>query len=534
MRRPEEPLPRSGVLTALLGVGLLIGVTTTACGGALIERVHADDSAYAKRCTASHGAHMGDVAAGRYFPPKLHVERWPGGWDAAQRMPEAKLIDALRKGKVRRIEVTAGGGLGKTRLGEAIEAHLCGEVPTFLVDLGKEVATRKGPSPLLAVLAERLGLSTDADGLEDAKSTLSRGRWILLADAIEEVRLPDRAAAVQAVEEVFAMFPTVTLVAFSRPAVLEQRYGYKPFDAAVSIAPLPFEQADAFLATIATEDGETARLNAFLTAFGLNDKARFGMTTIYPFMASYRDLQVVRKFYQGSKDGELPPSRAAVYEELVGVRLRKELKHLNWSTREALDMVDRLMRVESEAGNLQKPAFTMAKCAKSLGASYGLSAIDAGMEGTPAERAEHICEKVMQSAVMRQTSEAIGAEGTWTFSADALGDLFVARWVNRGLASNPLDRCKGLADHPTIVSSPGVLRFLVSQPIARQCIAPLLGQLCPEGAEKARHLEAVIEGLPTGKDRFDVLQRARAAASEAGGAKCVLDSLSVADKTVGR
>ena len=215
-----------------------------------------------------------------------------------RKIDEKVLVDALARGTVKYGLVTARAGLGKTRLAESIEAQTCKSLAVFVVDLAKSVApgVSKSDNALLDHLRTRLKQPATADGKATTRELLGSQRWILLADALEEVDLPARAKVIKSLVDLRKAFPqTLQVVLLARPSVLDVDYGLTGFDARLKILPIDTKRAEKFLARLVGDPARTTRLKAFLHTHGFDAKASFGFQQIYPLMATYRDVLVLRK-----------------------------------------------------------------------------------------------------------------------------------------------------------------------------------------------------------------------------------------------
>jgi pimeloyl-ACP methyl ester carboxylesterase len=509
--------------------------------GPLADR---DATPYLSRCDEFAAAHKKDLDQGAYNPPVVFVHLWPGRSSSELFMPEARLVSALDAGEVKRVSLTARGGLGKTLLAEAIRAQVCHTTPIFSVDLKKvaALAEQTGPTAnaVFEVVAQDLGAAASARK-QELLQTLMEVRWIMLADAIEEVDLVKRTFVVQQLDRLAALCPQVQIVVLARPPVFDGDYGFANVDARLEIPPLDCKVAEAFVARAYKGEAERERFQRFLKRHGLDEQTRFGMQCMYPYLSTYRDIQTMAKFEQGLAKGDADDkglravtagelaSRSAVYEALIGSRLIKEFENLRWTTTEALDMVDRLVRVQTEATGRSTLAFDMDKCLKSLDARWGDAAVDAGVGGTPEQRRRHVCEKTFQSALFQKT------EGTKTFAFADSGTthLFLARWLNGELARSATGDCKILDNHAELLVTPGVVRFFVGQPMGQRCLAQVANLMCAKSDKRADHVALVDEGLPGGPGRVQPLLDARAMAGGMTQKACVTAIVDDLDKTVG-
>ncbi|MSP90953.1 MAG: hypothetical protein EXR79_03985 [Myxococcales bacterium] len=542
----HRPVTSRAAAGAFFTMGALAAAGLPGCGpapqvrGPLADR---DASKYLPQCDDRTSAHKKDLDSGAYNPPVLFVHTWPAGLRPNQDlfMPEAQLVSALDAGDVKRVFVTARGGLGKTRLAEAIRAQVCHTTPVFSVDL-KQVAAgiragAVGAAAVFDVITKEVGVQS-AEAKAGLQQTLTEVRFVLLADAMEEVELVERGAVLERLGQIAVACPNLQLVLLARPPVFDDDYGFGAeagalgkIDARLEIPPLACSVADAFVARAYKTEADRERFRAFAKRHGLDEQTRFGMQCLYPYLSTYRDIQTLAKFEQAAaKDkGAEFASRSAVYESLIGTRLVKEFENLKWSTPEALDMVDRIVRAQSGKTGQHNLTFDVPTCILSLDARWGELAVDAGVGGTPEQRREHVCEKTFQSALFQKTD----GSHAFTFADRGTTDLFLARWLNGELARSPTNDCAIVGQHQDLLAGPGVVRFFASQPLGARCLAHTIGVLCDRAAAATGdHVKLLDEGLPGGPARVQPLQDARAMASAQAQKACVVSVLDALDKTV--
>ncbi len=509
---------------AIIATGLLLG-----CGGGLHGHLQGSEQAgYANACAKRADKHIDDVNSGNYFQPEFHVNKWPGEMPQGRKIDEKVLVDALALGTVRFGLISARAGLGKTRLAHTIEAQTCSSMPIFVVDLAKSVAPKAGKSAnaLFDHLRTRMGLPAGPDGEADARALLMSQRWILLADALEEVDLTIRDKVLKAVTDLRKAFPaTAQVVLLARPSVLNVDYGLKGFDAHLKLLPIDSKRADKFLVKLVGDPAKAVRLRAFLHNMGFDTKANFGFQQIYPLMATYRDVIVLHKLAKEAASGAGVSSYAAAHEHFVAKRLTKELDQVGWGTREVLDMVDRMVHVHRQKEGAGAPFFTLAACVRSIDPEHGWMAVDTGVAGTAEQRRRQLCERALQSVLFQPSNELRGSKGVWHFSSGTVADLFNARWINGQLARLPDGQCSTVETNKNLFMSGSTVRFLVGQPLVQRCMGPAMRILCDgPGAKQARHLERVVEGLPASR-RLEVVALIRDYEAGQGNNACVLGSL---------
>lgn len=508
------------VATLLLPVLPACGGADRQVGGILAD---AQTSRYAATCQERSAKQAKELGEGAYNPAVVFVHKWPAS-QADTLLPESRLTAALESGEVKRLTVVARGGLGKSRLGESLRAQLCGAMPTFQVDL-KDIA-QKPQDALIDAMARDAGVADRAALAKD----LADKRFLLLLDSIEEVDLPRRAAVMAEVTRVGKQFPQVQIAMLERPPVLDADYGFSHADAVVEIPPLECKVTQAFLAREFPSGPERLRFEQFLKRFGLDEKAQFGLQCVHPYLSTYRDIQTLAAFEKQAlaPEGAARVSPAAVYETLVGARLQKEFAHLGWGQAEALDMVDRLVRMQTSTKGQHSLLFDLAGCAKAIDAKWGTAAVDAGVEGDDAARRRAVCEKTFQSALFQR---AQGVD-SWVFADRNTTDLFEARWLGGEVARTPAGDCKVISDRGDMLANPGVLRFFAGQPYGQRCLAHTVAALCAKGETAPNLADALDTGLPAGPGRAQALQDARAQATNLGQGPCVTAVLDSLDKTV--
>lgn len=501
----------------------------TGCGSNLLSHLQSnDEGGYELSCAQRADKHIGDVNGGNYYLPEFFVSTWPGELPQARKIDEKVLVEALARGTTRYTLITARAGLGKSRLAESIEAQNCKHMPVFLVDLAKDVAplSEQPGDPLMAVLRGRLGLTADVAGDTKLKALLASQRWLLLADGLEEVELLRRAKVIAAIEALRKAYPTTAqVIVMARPSVLDVDYGMEGFDARLQILPIDADRADRFFKKLVGDPARAIRLKAFLHSHGFDAKATFGFQQIYPLMATYRDVIVLRKLAETAAGGAGVSSYAAAHEHLVAARLAKELGQVNWGPREVLDMVDRMVGVHREKEGAGQPFFTVAACLRGIDPQYGWTAVDAGVGGDSTQRRRQICERALQSVLFEASSDARGEKGIWHFASGTVADLFNARWINSQLARLPEGQCSTVEANANLFMSGSTVRFLVGQPMVQRCLGTAMRILCSDiGAQKARHLEQVVDGIPADR-RLELVALVRDYESGQGNNACVLASM---------
>jgi hypothetical protein len=495
-----------------------------------------EELSYKATCAKAAVSHTNDLANGRYFLPEFHVEKWRGTMPSGKKITEKELIAQLLKPKTKLAMVTGRGGLGKTRLAKSIEAQTCKTTPIFKLDLNKDVAAHDvqgNDAMLLMMLAKQLRIGGGQEGLNELDRLLRSQPWIVLADAIEEVDLLKRAKVALSLTKLRLRYPnTLKVVVFARPPLLVPHYGFSLVDIAVQILPITCDRAQKFVGKLSKGQAEEARFWAFAKDYGFDVQNKFGFACQYPYMATYRDVIVLRKLALGAGKGVLIESYADAHEHMVGERMRKELGKLGWSRREALDMIDRMVRFHAEKSGPTKLRIGIEQCMKSIDPDYGWTAVDAGVDGNSEQRRRQVCEKTLQSVLFKQATTKVGDSGAWQFSDPISEELFQARWMNGELARAPDGDCTSIDRHRDLLKSGAVIRFLVGQRMVQRCFPQTIRALCGTKSDKAAHLQEIIAGLPRGTKRQLLIEEARAWEAEKGNDKCAMATLDVLNSTV--
>lgn len=547
IRRATAPRPRTRVagqwppapLRGLVVGALVFALAATGCSANLLGHLNEhDDLTYKEECTKVSNGHTADLQNGRYFLPEFHVTTWRGVQPKGDKISEKDFIDRLLAPDTKLAMVIARGGLGKSRLAQSIEAQTCATVPIFKLDLNVDVAAHDvqgTDAMLLLMLAKKLQIGGGPEGLNELDRLLRSQTWFLLADAIEEVDLLKRPSVSQAITKLRTRYPnTLKVVIFARPALLVPNYGFSLADTVVHILPITCERAKKFVGKLSKGAGEEAKFWAFAKDYGFDAKTKFGFQCLYPYMATYRDVMVLRKLALGAGQAVAVESYADAHQYMVGERLRKELKKLGWSQREALDMIDRMVRFHADSNGPTKLRIGIEQCMKSIDPDYGWTAVDAGVEGNSEQRRRQVCEKALQSVLFKQATTKIGDQGAWQFFDPITEELFQARWLNGELARAPAGDCTAIDRHRDLLADGTVIRFLMGQKLVQRCFPQTIRALCGTNSDRAAHLEEVIAGLPVGQKRQLMVEEARAWEAEKGNDKCAMASLDVINKTIGR
>jgi hypothetical protein len=262
-------------------------------------------------------------------------------------------------------------------------------------------------------------------------------------------------------------------------------------------------QAKSALRWNAPSKEHQARADNFVRTYRLDRQTTREDRCFYPFMAAYRDLEVVarmaEKFEPKDEDAGLTANLSEVHETIVGERLRKELAALDWSPAQILGAVDAMVRVNGRDDGSWNLAFTVQRC---------LDAVAKSVEGDVARR--YVCEKMLQSALF---SRIPGVE-EWRFDHQNVADLFLARWLDREIARFSGD-CEVVDKHAKWIGQRDIGGYLVGQPNGRNCLPQVAASICAAHEETfERGLgDLLYKGLPMGAARRPLVDNARKAVS---------------------
>ena len=477
---------------------------SAACGGPATLREFLDSSAqeYTANCRKAAGEHELAVNDGTYSRPKLHARLWPLPLppNGDRMVTEQVFFDTVREGKVKFVLLQARGGIGKSELGKALAAESC-SMPAFLVNLAElygSDALAGSANLIVEAVAKQLKVADGAQR-EAMEKLLVEGRWLLVADALDEVPNSRRKVVVDALQDLRKRFVTAQVVLSGRPSVFDDYYGIQNFDAVLELPPLDCGQAHSRLTRDAESKDEAARVNNFAREWHLDQKSTLGLQCYLPYMATYRDLEVVKRLAKDFASDERLTSMSQVHESIIAERLQKELTELQWSGGKALAAVDALVTTDG----LVKPEgadalqwnleLTIPRCLKSQGGD------------TP--EAHNVCERLYQSVLF----ERIQGAPEWKFASQPVADLFVARWVEAQLAKTP-GHCDAV-DAPTSLLADkehrDVATYLVSRPNGARCLHNVLRVLCTSNGGPAGLSQQLSRGLPAGNARYDAISMAK-------------------------
>ena len=468
-------------------------------------------SAYDTRCEQLQAEFAKEIKGKAYLPTTLNVRGWTGeGAKVGDSLAEAAFVKALNGGGPRVTLLMARGGLGKSKLGWALEAQTCGKRATVRVDLHWDIAANldrfpKGANPLLLVVEKRLTGANTADPRLGIEKALKGRDLLLLFDSLDEVTLDERAKLVDFIQQAMAPVQGTSAIVFTRPPVFSANYGFATVHARLEIPMLDCEATKRAIRELVKDDAALANLLEFSKKFGLDRMVvRKSGSCYYPHMATYRDIMVLRqiaKSVAAAPPGEnaLLASRAKVYEFFLTAAVIKDLTGLKLMPKDLLGLVDRMVLAQNPDGSKRNFGFTVGACLAKTGR-------------TDANESKQICERLMQSSLFKETSRP----DTWQFTNQSIGDLFLARWVNANLVDKAgAPNCKLIADQAKLFESNEVAGFLAGMENGQACLLPIAQELCGKGSDPAHNFELLDQGLPPGNARVELLKTAMDAAGDA-------------------
>lgn len=480
-------------------------VAATACTGPanLREFLDGETPDYVTACRKSALDHEVAVNELTYLRPQLHARVWPLTLrpDSDRMVSEQVFFDTIREGKLKFVLLQARGGIGKTELSKAIAAEACASLPTFRVDLallyGGDAAVT-GANLIVDAVGKQLKVQ-DGSQRASMETLLAEGRWLLIADSLDEVPHDRRVGVIDALTEMRKRFPSVQLLVLARPSVFDERYGLTAVDAVLELPPLDCGRARSSLTRITDDKEESTRISNFAHEWKLDRQSSIENQCYFPFMSTYRDLQVVQKLAKDFATDERLTNLSQVHEAIVSERLQKELAELKWSGEQALAAVDKLVAaggwVPSEDGKDGAWNLTMTKdrCLNAIGGEQSA--------------ARNICERLFQSVVFERIQ---GAE-EWRFGHSAVADLFVARWLEAQLAKTP-GKCDAL-DAPSALfhqkEHRDIAVYLLSRPNGARCLGAVTRALCESNGGAVGLATTISRGLPVGNSRIEAVATAR-------------------------
>jgi len=139
---------------------------------------------------------------------------------------------------------------------------------------------------------------------------------------------------------------------------------------------------------------------------------------------------------------------------------------------------------------------------------------------------ERVCERIFQSALFEPRTG-----GGFRLAGAGLVDLFLGRWLDQQIDPKALD-CKAVLKHASVLQGRDVFVFLLGQPQGMRCIMPLLDDRC--GREpKSDQIEALDDGLPTGRAREALVEQMKAGYEATHWKMCTRKSMRSFAETIG-
>lgn len=480
MIAPQLPLYRP------LGAAIL-SVLSIGCGSATLQQLASEPpSTYAAKCAAEGAEHDKDVRELTYLRPTFRALKWtaqPGANEDGV-LSETKLLQALGEGAVRNLLIQARGGLGKTESARAMLAELCPKVPIFLVDFKDLVKAGAGEAAVVQAVAAQLSLSADAQA--SLGELLGKSRWVLVVDSLDEVPPAERTPALASLAGLLGKYPSLQMIYLGRPPIYADAYGIPNLDGVLEMTPLDCGRARSALLRKATDRADRDRMDGFVRAWRIDRQAVLGQQCYYPFMATYRDLDAVQSlaatFDPAKERGGQAHTLAQVHEAILGERLRKELTELKIAVPEAMAAVDRMLAADGYKDGEWNLTFSVPRCLSAAGGD------------TPRNR--HLCEELFQSVMFQRIGGNSGAvkDAEWQFAHQPLADLFVARWLDAGLAKAP--DCQLLAEHAKSLPGKEVPGYLAGMAGGQKCLAALVSGACSQGSKPEELVAQLRQGLP--------------------------------------
>lgn len=481
------------------------------CGPATLQQLTSEPpSGYASRCSAEGAEHDKSLKDLSYLRPDFRALVWNASPAANEDgvLSEAKLLQAVGDGAVRSLLIQARGGIGKTQASRALLAELCPKVPIFTIDFKDLAKAGNAESAILASIAQQIGVTPNLQAT--LGELLGKSRWVLTVDSLDEVQPAVRSPGIVLLQTLLTKYPTLQIIYYGRPSIYEPYYGIADLQAVVEIAPLDCGRARSALLRKASDRADRDRIDGFVRAWRLDRQGVMGQQCYYPMMATYRDLDAVRRLaatYDPSKErGGQAHTLLEVHEAILVERLRKELSELNIDAAQGLAAVDKMLLADGYKDGEWNLTFSVARC---------LAA-----EGGDSDRNRHVCEELFQSVIFERIG---GTKGTvkgaeWQFGHQTLADLFMARWLNAAVAKS--GDCQALSEHAKVLPGKEVAGYLAGMPSGQKCLGQVVTGACGEGAKVEDLIAQLRQGLPVEPTaRASTVQAAKAAAPK--GNACV-------------
>lgn len=477
--------------------------------------------AYLTGCRKMAADHQAAIKELTYLRPDLKTVIWPfpAKPDSDGLVSEETVFEAIRDGKLKFVHVQARGGIGKTELGKALIADNCATVPSYRVDLRDAVANKaldRDANPIISLIAGQMSLP--ADNHETLQELLAAHRFVLVLDSLDEVAVSERPRIFAAMDEGHKRYPLAQVVLLARPSIFDRYYGLPGFDAVLELPPLDCGRARSSVVRLAEDDAERKQIQGFLTTWNLDRQSVIGQQCYYPYLATYRDIQVVQRLAKNFKPDEelggLQHNLTEVHEAILAERLLKELEELHYNAQQVLGAVDSLVAKGGFVDGEWNLTFTLQRCFDSRG-------------GDNAE-SRQICEKLFQSVLFERIGGTDDPQSKmpsqWKFGHQAIADLFVARWIDAELAKTP-GNCAVVDQHAADLVGKEVGGYLVGRGAGAKCLAPVAHALCKANGFDKFKVAMLYKGLPLGPQRAEFVKAAKDWEAAHGADACVTKML---------
>ncbi len=476
----------------------VLAMALTACSGpsTLREFLDTDAQEYIATCRKAAGEHELAVNDLTYLRPQLHARVWPLTLrpDSDRMVSEQVFFDALREGKLKFVLLQARGGIGKSELAKALTAESCAQ-PAYLVNLAEiygSEAQAGGANLLVEAIARQMKVA-DGGPRETMERLLSEGRWLLVADALDEVPNSRRTAVLDALADLRKRFLSAQVVVLGRPSVFDDYYSIKGLDAVLELPPLDCGRARSSLTRLTETKDEATRISNFAHDWHLDRQGMLDSQCYFPYMAAYRDLQVVQTLAKDFATDERLTNMSQVHEAIISARLQKELIELQWAGDKALGAVDALVATDGLVDGEWNMQLTLPRCLKAMGGD------------TPDNH--NLCERLFQSVLF----ERIQGAREWKFAHQAVADLFVARWLEAQLAKTP-GRCDAVEAPTSLLADKEhheIATYLISRPNGSRCLNAVTHALCASNGGPTGLAQQLSRGLPVGVARIEAISTAK-------------------------
>lgn len=475
-----------------------------------------DGGRYRASCGRKSGQHGEDLRQNRYVPPWMRVSHWNGREVLrGNRIDEDSLVSALRQSDFQLAVVMARGGLGKSRLADALEARLCSRIPVFRLDVGRDIvpAITDGalPEGHVLQLVERIAGVTGHRA--DWQRALKENNWILLIDALDEVSVSQRMLVVKAIEQVREGFrERASVVLFTRPPVFSDHFGLNRLDVLLEIEPLQCGVAQSRVEAGLRVPTKVQAFWRFARTTGLDRKIATTGGCLFQHLATYRDIKVALAIADDSAyrpfGTGFDSSRASVYRKYVEILLRRKDGTLGTAD-EKLRLVSGMMDTVQPDAGLRVIWFTEDQCRNAL---RGLGSLDGKVD----------CRDLLETPLFEPHRQS----DAWRFRNQSITDFFLADWADRRIGSRPGPAgCSGVFSIATLLESSEVASFLVGMPQGSQCLIEVLTQMCVQGCSPEEAASLVAQGLGRRVLRKDLLAMVTGLKPDGDTALCVSDIL---------